>query len=61
VIFGNVPELRKVRLASHATASQALFALSECLSSSAGKLSKLYLNFCSQIVSTLFYGEEYMN
>jgi hypothetical protein len=57
VIFGNVPELRKVRLASHATASQAPFALSECLSSSAGKLSKLYLNFCSQMVSTLFYGD----
>ncbi|XP_020192775.1 uncharacterized protein [Aegilops tauschii subsp. strangulata] len=47
---GYVPELYKVELGSRAKASQVPFALSECFSRSATNLSKLYLNFGSQMI-----------
>jgi hypothetical protein len=52
VHFGYVPELCKVYLSCHAKASQAApFALSECFSTNATHLSKLFLSFkCNMVM-----------
>ncbi|KAK1642346.1 hypothetical protein QYE76_060151 [Lolium multiflorum] len=50
LLLGYVPELRKVELCSHVKGWKAPFALSECFSMNACKLSELYLEFnCRKI------------